>query len=115
MMRLSLPGKLAAYFAAQNQHDIDTIVACFTPDARVRDEGADIVGPEAIRAWKEETGAKYKVSVEPLECRAENARNGTARSVVVARVSGTFPGSPATLSYRFGLAADGRIATLEIA
>jgi len=50
MMRLSLPGKLAAYFAAQNQHDIDTIVACFTPDARVRDEGADTVGPAAIRA-----------------------------------------------------------------
>lgn len=105
----ALPGKLAAYFAAQNAHDIDAIVACFTPDARVHDENEDIVGTAAIRAWKVETGTKYKVSVEPLECRTEDDL-----SVVVARVSGNFPGSPAELTYRFGLADDGRIAALEI-
>ncbi|MGD1876364.1 MAG: nuclear transport factor 2 family protein [Kiloniellaceae bacterium] len=109
MTGINLPGTLAAYFAAQNRHDIDAIVACFTPDARVRDEGEDIVGPEAIRAWKEATGAKYKVTVEPLESRAE-----AGRTVVVARVSGNFPGSPANLTYRFGLAEDGRISALGI-
>lgn len=109
MTAIDLPGKLAAYFAAQNLHDIDAIVACFTPDARVQDEGEDIVGPEAIRVWKEATSAKYKVTAEPLESRAE-----AGRTVVVAQVSGNFPGSPANLTYRFGLAEDGRINALGI-
>lgn len=108
-MDVSLPGRLDRYFTAQNAHDFDTLVDCFTTDARVRDEGEDIVGPEAIRAWKERTSAKYNVNVEPLTCHPQNGR-----SVVVARVSGSFPGSPANLTYRFHLAVDGRISALEI-
>jgi ketosteroid isomerase-like protein len=108
-MLKSLPGILDSYFAAQNAHDIEALVACFTADARVHDEGEDIVGPAAIRAWKQATSAKYKVTAEPLESRPE-----AGRTVVVARVSGNFPGSPANLTYRFGLAGDGRIDALEI-
>src|SRR5687768_12611987 len=108
-MKPDLPDTLARYFAAQNDHDVDAVVACFAPDAAVRDEGRDIVGTAAIRAWKEETTAKYRVTVEPLDCRVDGER-----TVVVARVSGTFDGSPANLTYRFGFADDGRIAALEI-
>jgi hypothetical protein len=108
-MKSDLPPVLDRYFAAQNAHDIDAMVACFAADAAVLDEGRDIVGTEAIRAWKEETSAKYRVAVAPLECRAEDGR-----TVVVARVSGTFPGSPANLTYRFRLADADRIAALEI-
>ena len=108
-MTPQLPDILGRYFAAQNRHDIDAVVACFASDARVRDEGRDIAGTDAIRAWKEETSAKYKISVEPLECRNENG--GTT---VVARVAGTFAGSPANLTYRFRLARDGRIGALEV-
>lgn len=106
---IDLPGKLAAYFAAQNLHDMDALVACFSADARVRDEGEDIVGQDAIRAWKVATSARYQVTAEPLESRDEDGR-----TVVVARVSGNFPGSPANLTYRFGLAGDGRIDSLAI-
>ncbi|MBV8977341.1 MAG: nuclear transport factor 2 family protein [Alphaproteobacteria bacterium] len=105
----TLPDNLARYIAAQNRHDINAMVACFAPDARVRDEGRDIVGADAIRAWKQNTSAKYRVTVEPLECRIEGDR-----TVIVAKVSGTFNGSPADLTYRFGFAQDGKINALEI-
>ena len=108
-MKPVLPDILHRYFAAQNAHDIEALVACFAPDAVVRDEGEDIIGMPAIRAWKIETGAKYRITVEPLESRPE-----ADRTIVVAMVSGTFPGSPAKLTYRFGFSTDGRINALEI-
>jgi|RhiMetdeSRZDD1v2_1073273.scaffolds.fasta_scaffold18077_3 hypothetical protein len=108
-MRPVLPDVLDRYFAAQNAHDIEAMVACFAPDAGVRDEGEDIVGTQAIRAWKIETGAKYRITVEPLASRLE-----AGRAIVVVKVSGTFPGSPANLTYRFGFSADGRVNALEV-
>lgn len=105
---LNLPPVLEAYFSAQNAHDIDRLVACFAEDAKVRDEGEDIVGRAEIRKWKEKTSAKYKISVEPLRVAEANGRHS-----VTAKVSGTFPGSPAELTYNFDLV-DGLIATLEV-
>jgi hypothetical protein len=108
-MTLRLPSILDRYFRAQNAHDIEALVACFAVEAAVRDEGRDIVGTDAIRAWKRETSAKYQIITEPIEVRVE-----ADRSVVVAKVSGNFPGSPANLTYRFGISADGLIRTLEV-
>ena len=108
-MSPSLPTVLDRYFAAQNAHDTDALVACFAPNAVVHDEDADIVGTSAIRAWKEKASSKYRVTVEPLESREEGDR-----TVVVARVTGTFPGSPINLTYRFGIDKDGQISNLEI-
>ena len=108
-MKPVLPDILQRYFAAQNAHDIEALVACFAPDAVVRDEGKDIIGMQEIRTWKIETSAKYRITAEPLESRAE-----ADRTIVVVMVSGTFPGSPAKLTYRFGFSIDGRINALEI-
>jgi len=108
-MPIELPSILERYFAAQNAHDIDAMVACFASDATVRDEAHDFVGTAAIRGWKQETSAKYRIVAEPLESRSE-----TDRTVVMVKVAGTFPGSPANLTYRFGFAADGRIGSLEV-
>ena len=108
-MNQTLPATLTRYFAAQNAHDIDAMVACFAPDAVVHDDGAEIVGTDAIRAWKEETSRKYTATVEPLESREEGDR-----TVVVARVAGTFPGSPVNLTWDFGIIEDGLIGTMEI-
>jgi len=104
-----LPDSLERYFAAQNAHDIDALVDCFSPDARVRDEGQDIVGQAAVRAWKESTSARYKVAVEPLGLARREGRH-----IVEARVSGNFNGSPAVLRYDFGLDEQGRIASLAV-
>lgn len=108
-MNPALPNILSRYYAAQNAHDLDAMIACFAPDAAVHDEGEDIVGTDAIRAWKQKTSAKYHVTAEPLESHVEGDR-----TVVVAKVSGTFPGSPANLTYRFRFSDDGRISALDV-
>jgi len=108
-MKPVLPDILDRYYAAQNRHDIEAMVACFAADAVVHDEGRDIVGTVAIRAWKAETSTKYRITAEPIECRPEGDK-----TIVVVKVSGTFKGSPANLTYRFGFADDGRISTLDV-
>jgi hypothetical protein len=108
-MTVHLPSVLDRYFEAQNAHDIEAMVACFAPNAVVRDEGRDIVGKQAVRTWKMETSEKYRITAEPVACRREDDH-----TIVTAWVSGSFPGSPANLTYRFGLSADGLIGTLEV-
>lgn len=107
-MTVALPRPLTTYFDAKNRHDIDGMLAVFSPDAKVRDEGETHRGSAAIRAWMEATTRKYRVTVEV----AEAAANGDAWRVAGV-VSGNFPGSPATLHYDFTLASE-RIEKLEI-
>ena len=104
-----LPDNLLRYFDSQNGHDAEGMVACFAPDAEVRDEGRTYVGREAIRQWKVETIAKYGISIEPLTATDEGAA-----VAVIARVSGNFPGSPADLTYAFLLNDSGLIRRLAI-
>jgi hypothetical protein len=107
-MPLSLPDPIAAYFHTQNAHDVDGMLAAFTRQAHVHDEGQDFTGPAAIRAWIEDTTRKYRPSVTPLAIEQVDGL-----SVVKVRVAGTFPGSPIELRYRFRL--EGRlIAGLDI-
>lgn len=106
---MTLPEPLQTYFSAQNVHDVDRLIGCFAPGARVRDEGEEIVGRDAIRAWKEKVRDKYHYTTEPLGHRQEGGSD-----LVTARVTGTFPGSPVELTYRFTLG-DGMIAGLEVA
>jgi len=107
-MSVKLPQPLASYFAAKNRHDIDGMLAPFSSDAEVRDEGETHQGSAAIRDWMEATTRKYRVTVEV----AGATVNGEAWRVA-GIVSGNFPGSPATLHYHFTLT-DDRIARLEI-
>lgn len=108
-MPLDLPDPLPRYFAAQNALDADLMTACFAPDAVVHDEGGTYVGSEAIRGWKRDTIAKYGISIEPLDASQQDDK-----FVVVARVAGKFPGSPANLTYAFAMSPDGLIRILDI-
>src|SRR3954468_23676511 len=92
-MKPVLPDILVRYFAAQNAHDVDAMVACFAPDAAVKDEGHDYLGTASIRAWKQATVAAYHITAEPLEWRLDSDQ-----TIVVVKVSGTFDGSPANLT-----------------
>jgi hypothetical protein len=74
----------------------------------VKDEGHEHQGSAAIRDWIKETIRKYDFKVEPMAC--AEANGGT---IVTVLVSGHFPGSPVTLSYRFRLD-DHTITRLEI-
>lgn len=107
-MALNLPEPLPAYFAASNAGDADRIAACFAEQATVHDEGHDHAGRSAIRQWALEARQKYSFQSEPLA-----VDGGPDRPVVLARVTGNFPGGSVDLSHRFVLA-DGAIVALSI-
>lgn len=108
-MTPDLPEPLGVYFAAGNGPDIERLTECFTPDARVYDEGEWHEGHAAIAHWAREARKKYAYTSTPL------AVEGPAEEpVVTAHVEGNFPGSPVELRYRFDLR-NGRIASLRIA
>ena len=100
-MQSILPPPIARYFEAQNGHDIDAMLAIFSDQASVHDEGHDAVGRVAIRDWMEETSRKYRVTAVPT-----GVDRSDAKTIVTALVSGTFPGSPIRLHYSFTVAGE---------
>jgi hypothetical protein len=107
-MEISLPLPIEKYVRAENSGDVDSMAECFAPYATVRDEGRYIEGRPAIRAWRARTKRKYYDTVTPLEI----SRLGGS-SVLKAKLSGAFPGSPVTANFHFVLEND-RIASLQI-
>ncbi|QDL92689.1 nuclear transport factor 2 family protein [Paroceanicella profunda] len=105
---MTLPPPIHTYFTARAPRDGAALAAAFAPDATVHDEGEIRRGPEEIRDWWQASHARYRHTAEPLEI-----AEADGRTVVRARVSGDFPGSPAVLTFSFRLAGD-RITGLEI-
>jgi hypothetical protein len=107
-MSVPLPPPIDLYVKIENSGDVDALSECFASDATVRDEGQTYEGLPAIREWKADTKKKYNHTVEPLE-----VAHRDGRTVLKARLSGNFPGSPIDLQFIFGL--DGnKIVSLEI-
>lgn len=106
-MPVTLPGPIAAYFTADRQNKA-AVANSFTQDAVVVDEQRTYTGREAIARWKAESAAKFEYTSEPIAV----SRDGD-RTVVTARVTGTFKGSPVDLRYAFTLK-DDAIGRLEI-
>ncbi len=98
------------YFAADAGRDIEGIVALFTDDAVVLDEGQTWSGPAAIRAWQNGPASRYQYTTEVAEIvsTGENSYRATGR------LQGNFPGGIAQLNWDFTLA-DDLISRLEIA
>ena len=107
-MSVKLPLAVQHYFEGKNARDPALALSGFSPDALVGDESKFHQGHDEIASWMAETSAQYNETSEPLETRQEGDR-----LIVVAKVSGNFPGSPANLSYRFTFA-DEKIVRLEI-
>ena len=107
-MAIHLAKPIHIYFASENTHDVGRLDRCFAADAMVHDEGRTIKGIAAIKTWRRETREKYDHTVEPLSV---TERDG--KTVVTAKVSGNFPGSPVNLDHVFELHGD-RIVSLEI-
>ena len=78
------------------------------PGVVVHGEGQRHQGGPAIRDWWLAAKAKYRHEAVPLE-----VTEAGGETLVRARVTGDFPGSPAVLTFTFGLR-DGRIADLAI-
>ena len=94
------------YFELATQPDTDAYFAQFTDDAVVEDEGKERHGIAEIRAWR--TGVP-RVHYDVLD--VDRRGNGALARVAI---SGTFPGSPVTLTFEFEYTAEGRIAVLRI-
>jgi hypothetical protein len=107
-MSIQLPDPIERYVQIANFGTAEAAPECFAPDATVYDEGQTYEGVAAIRNWMAATKKKYGHTVAPLEL----AEHG-GRSVLKARLTGNFPGSPVTVNFTFVLA-DGRIRSLEI-
>jgi hypothetical protein len=97
------------YFERANSFDAEGASAAFAPDAVVHDENRDHVGTDAIRDWLRDTMKRYSTQLQP-----ESVTPAGNATIVLTRVSGTFPGSPIALRFSFQLA-NGLIARLEIA
>jgi hypothetical protein len=107
-MPIDLPPLIDLYVKAENASDIEAFSQCFAPGATVRDEGRSYQGLAAIREWMTEAKKKYSHTIEPLEL-----ADLDGRTVLTARLTGNFPGSPLTADFTFILAG-GKIVSLEI-
>ena len=93
---MKLPKVIADLIAAQDKYDSKAFTENFSDDAIVHDEGKTYHGKTEIRQWNEMTNAKYKTKYEPLEVTTEGDK-----ITLTAKISGTFPGSPAIIKYHF--------------
>ena len=93
---MKLPALIQTYIDASNAHNVESILACFTDDAVVRDENATCRGKMDIERWITTTIEKYKFQFKPL-----SSQQRDTETVVSVEVSGTFPGSPVSLDYHF--------------
>jgi hypothetical protein len=105
---MKLPKVIADLIAAQDKYDSKTFAENFSDEAIVHDEGKTYHGKTEIRQWNEMTNAKYKTKYEPLEV----TTNGD-KIILTAKISGTFPGSPAIIKYHFETK-NGKITSLRI-
>src|SRR3954463_5712358 len=107
-MSIQLPCPIDRYVQITNSGTPEAAPECFAPDATVYDEGQTYEGVAAIKNWMAATKKKYGHSITPLDL----AERG-GQSVLKARLTGNFPGSPITVNFTFALA-DGKVRSLEI-
>jgi len=105
-----LPEAVRRYFAADARRDIDAILALFTTDATVVDEGETYRGAEMRREWQDGPASRYEYRVTIAD--RQELADGRVR--IVGRLDGNFPGGTATVNFDFELV-DERIAGLTIA
>jgi hypothetical protein len=105
-----VPDVVGRYFVLDADREIESIVALFTEDATVVDEGETRHGTTAIRAWQTGPASRYTYTTDVLGTGALTPD----RFVVTGRLTGNFPGGTAELKWTFTVAGD-RISQLVIA
>jgi hypothetical protein len=103
---MNLPKVVTDLIKAQNDFDSAAYATCFTETAVVFDEGKTHIGRKEIETWIEKANKEYQATMKPLDY-------SESEQTLKTKVSGTFPGSPATMTYHFGFE-DGLIQSLKI-
>jgi ketosteroid isomerase-like protein len=94
------PDAIKRYYTASAAGDIDHLVACFTAEADVTDEGRTYHGAAEIRGWRETLASSftYTQDITGIE------QTGDGEYVVKTHVEGDFPGGVVDLTNRFRVA-----------
>ena len=103
------PDVIDRYFDADDRRDVDDVVALFTDDAEVVDEGQTWRGKDRLRGWREGPASKYQYTTTILD----TTQVGPDEYVLSGRLEGNFPGGTVDLNWHFNLAG-GRIKRLRI-
>lgn len=104
-----VPEVISRYYAAAEGGDIDRLLACFSPDAHVLDEGQHYWGAEEVRRWRESVATRFTYTSEVTG--TERTEDG--EYVVSTHLEGDFPGGTVDLAQRFTVT-DGLITQLLI-
>ena len=107
-MPIDLPPPIDLYLEINRSGETQALSQCFAPNAIVRDEGQSYQGLDAIKQWMAAAKKKYDHTIEPLDLAFRDRT-----TVLAARLSGNFPGSPVTVDFRFAIER-GKIISLEI-
>ncbi len=103
---MNLPTVVTKLIETQNNFDSASYATCFTETAVVFDEGKTHNGRKEIENWIEKANKEYQATMKPLEY-------SETEHTLKTEVSGTFPGSPITLTYHYEFE-DGLIQSLKI-
>jgi ketosteroid isomerase-like protein len=109
-MPMQMPELITRYFEYDAVRDVEAIVALFTDDASVTDEGEARQGVAAIRDWQLGPASRYTYHTE-LHGTEQVAPD---RYLVTGRLTGDFPGGTADLRWDFTIAGS-KIGRLAIA
>ena len=105
-----MPAIVKRYFELDAERDVDGILALFSDDAAVIDEGQSRHGLDEIRGWRTGAASEYEYTTTITSSEAL----GDERYRVTARLEGNFPGGTVDLNHDFTLAGES-IKRLEIA
>ena len=91
---MNLPKVIEGLVAAQNNFDSVAYAECFSETAVVFDEGKTHKGRKEIEEWIDEANKKYRAVMKPVAFEEKEKE-----SLLKAKVSGDFPGSPIVMTY----------------
>jgi ketosteroid isomerase-like protein len=109
----ALPAVISTYLAASERRDVEAIVACFSDDATVLDEGRQRCGLAEIRHWREDVDTTYEYTSTLTQWSATGATDGAQCYDVTLHLQGNFPGGEVDLVNSF-IVRDGHIVDLRI-
>lgn len=95
----ALPEAITTYLTAHDAGENAQVLATFTADAVVTDEGHDHIGRDQIEAWLTGPASEFTYTTEFTSATMVDAD----RADVLQRLGGDFPGGVADLHYRFTL------------
>lgn len=103
------PTAIERYFESDSRRDVEAILALFTPDAIVIDDGRTWQGSAQIRAWQLGPASQFEYTVTVFGIEA----TGDETYLASCRLDGNFPGGTTEVRFRFALSGD-LIQRLEI-